>query len=132
MVDLENIDKKMPILVADDYLLTRNLVKAILKSLGFSNIHEAENGTVALYKLRNEDFSFVICDWYMPNLMGIDVLRTIRCEDRTKDIPFLMLTAEGQKANVVEAMKEGVSNYVIKPFSAEILATKIEEIFQQK
>jgi two-component system chemotaxis response regulator CheY len=129
---LNSLDKAMPILVVDDFSTMRRIVKNCLKQLGFENITEAEDGSVALQKLGANEFKFIISDWNMPNMMGIDLLKAVRGDAKLKAIPFLMVTAEAQKENVIEAAKAGVSNYIIKPFTADVLQTKMEAIFKQK
>lgn len=128
---LDALDKKMPILVVDDFNTMRRIVKNCLKQLGFENISEAEDGRIALTKLTDGDFKFIISDWNMPNMMGIELLKAVRGDPKLKEVPFLMVTAESQKENVLEAAKAGVSNYIIKPFTADILQTKMEAIFKK-
>jgi two-component system chemotaxis response regulator CheY len=123
-------DPNMKILVVDDMSTMRRIVKNIMKQLGFAKVEEAENGQDALDKLRAEPFGFVISDWNMPVMTGIDLLRAIRADDKLKDIPVLMVTAEAQKENLVEAIKAGVSNYIVKPFTAEVLQEKMNKIFK--
>ena len=123
-------DPNMKILVVDDMLTMRRIVKNIIKQLGFANVEEAENGQDALDKLKAESFGFVISDWNMPVMTGIDLLRAIRADDKLKAIPVLMVTAEAQKENLVEAIKAGVSNYIVKPFTAEVLQEKMSKIFK--
>lgn len=132
MSALNALDKNMPILIVDDFSTMRRIVKNCLKQLGFENITEAEDGTAALSKLESTEFKFIISDWNMPNMMGIDLLKAVRSSDKLKTIPFLMVTAEAQKENVLEAAKAGVSNYIIKPFTADVLQTKMEAIFKSK
>lgn len=129
---LNTLDKNMPILVVDDFSTMRRIVKSCLKELGFENITEAEDGKVALDKMRVADFKLVISDWNMPNMMGIDLLKAVRGDSKLKATPFVLVTAEGQKENVIEAAKAGVSNYVVKPFTAETLQTKLEAVFNKK
>lgn len=129
MSSIHNLDKNMEILVVDDFLTMRKIVKNNLKQLGFKNFTEAEDGKQALDKIKEKDFDFIISDWNMPNMMGIDLLKAIRADERTKKIPFLMVTAEGKKENVLEAAKAGVSNYIVKPFTQDGLVSKIEGIF---
>jgi two-component system chemotaxis response regulator CheY len=105
-------------------------VKNILKQLGFTNLEEAENGQDALNKLRAEPYGFVVSDWNMPVMMGIDLLRSIRADEALKHIPVLMVTAEAQKENLMEAIQAGVSNYIVKPFTAETMQEKINKIFK--
>jgi two-component system, chemotaxis family, chemotaxis protein CheY len=123
-------DPNMKILVVDDMSTMRRIVKNIMKQLGFANVEEAENGQEALAKLRAETFGFVISDWNMPVMTGIDMLRAIRADEKLKPIPVLMVTAEAQKENLVEAIQAGVSNYIVKPFTAEVLQEKMNKIFK--
>jgi two-component system, chemotaxis family, chemotaxis protein CheY len=123
-------DPNMKILVVDDMTTMRRIVKNILKQLGFANIEEAENGQEALQKLRAEPFGFVVSDWNMPVMTGIDMLRAIRADEKLKAIPVLMVTAEAQQANLVEAIQAGVSNYIVKPFTAETMQEKLQKIFK--
>lgn len=124
-------DVNMKILVVDDMSTMRRIVKNILKQLGFSNMEEAENGQEALQKLRAEPFGFVVSDWNMPVMPGIEMLRAIRADERLKHIPVLMVTAEAQKENLIEAIQAGVNNYVVKPFTAETMQEKINKIFSK-
>jgi len=123
-------DPNMKILVVDDMSTMRRIVKNILKQLGFNNLEEAENGQEALTKLRADTYGFVVSDWNMPIMMGIDMLRAIRADEKLKKIPVLMVTAEAQKENLMEAVQAGVSNYVVKPFTAETMQDKINKIFK--
>jgi two-component system chemotaxis response regulator CheY len=124
-------DLNMKILVVDDMSTMRRIVKNILKQLGFSNMEEAENGQEALQKLRAESFGFVVSDWNMPVMPGIEMLRAIRADEKLKHIPVLMVTAEAQKENLIEAIQAGVNNYVVKPFTAETMQEKINKIFNK-
>ncbi|MGB4887570.1 MAG: chemotaxis response regulator CheY [Nitrospira sp.] len=123
-------DPNMKILVVDDMSTMRRIVKNILKQLGFNNLEEAENGQEALKKLKADTYGFVVSDWNMPIMMGIDMLRAIRADEKLKTIPVLMVTAEAQKENLMEAVQAGVSNYVVKPFTAETMQEKINKIFK--
>jgi len=123
-------DPNMKILVVDDMSTMRRIVKNIMKQLGFANVEEAENGQDALDKLRAEPYGFVVSDWNMPVMTGIDMLRAIRADEKLKSIPVLMVTAEAQKENLVEAIQAGVSNYIVKPFTAEVLQEKMGKIFK--
>lgn len=123
-------DPSMKILIVDDMATMRRIVKNILKQLGFSNVEEAENGQEGLQKLRADTFGFVISDWNMPVMTGIDMLRAIRADDKLKAIPVLMVTAEAQQTNLVEAIQAGVSNYIVKPFTAETMQEKMAKIFK--
>jgi two-component system, chemotaxis family, chemotaxis protein CheY len=108
----------------------RRIVKNIMKQLGFANVEEAENGQDALDKLKADTFGFVISDWNMPVMTGIQLLRAIRADEKLKAIPVLMVTAEAQKENLIEAIQAGVSNYIVKPFTAEVLQEKMGKIFK--
>lgn len=123
-------DLNMKVLVVDDMSTMRRIVKNILKQLGFNNLEEAENGQDALGKLKVEPYGFVVSDWNMPVMMGIDMLRAIRADEKLKHIPVLMVTAEAQKENLMEAIQAGVSNYIVKPFTAETMQEKINKIFK--
>ena len=123
-------DPNSKILVVDDMSTMRRIVKNILKQLGFNNLEEAENGQDALTKLHADTYGFVVSDWNMPVMMGIDMLRAIRADEKLKKIPVLMVTAEAQKENLMEAVQAGVSNYVVKPFTAETMQDKINKIFK--
>lgn len=131
MGNLDHLSRDMKILVVDDFSTMRRIVKNILQQLGFHKIDEAEDGKVALTKLQAQKFDFIVSDWNMPNMMGIDLLRAVRDDPNLKEIPFLMITAESQKDNVIEAVSAGVSNYVVKPFTAETLETKLMMIFKK-
>ena len=123
-------DLSMKILVVDDMVTMRRIVKNILKQLGFGNVDEAENGQEALQKLKADTFGFVVSDWNMPVMTGIDMLRAIRADEKLKAIPVLMVTAEAQQSNLIEAVQAGVSNYIVKPFTAEVMQEKIGKIFK--
>ena len=118
------------ILVVDDHMLTRDMVKSILRGLGYTNIVQAENGHVALNKIEEEEIGLVICDWNMPNLSGLEVLQEVRRIRGTKELPFLMLTAEAYRENVAVAVQAGVSDYIAKPFTADTLGEKVERILR--
>ena len=122
-------DPKMRILVVDDFATMRRIVKNILRQLGYNNIVEAEDGTAALAKLKSEEFDFVVTDWNMPNMNGLDLLKAIRDDADLKKLPVLMVTAEALKDNIVEAVKQGVNNYIVKPFTADQIKEKIDKIF---
>lgn len=122
---------EMKILVVDDFITMRRIIKGSLKKIGFNNFIEAEDGDKALKELKREKIDIVISDWNMPNMTGIELLRIMRKDKDLKHIPFIMITAEGQRENVIKAVHEGVSNYVIKPFTPEILAEKMKKIFTE-
>ena len=119
----------MKILVVDDFQTMRRIIKNYLRQLGFNNVEEAEDGDVALEKLKESEFDFVITDWNMPKMTGIDLLKKIRAASNFKNIPVLIITAEAEKENVVQAAQAGVNDYIVKPFTPEVLQTKIEKIF---
>lgn len=123
------IDTSISVLVVDDFATMRRIVKGVLKQLGFSSIIEAEDGANALEELKREKIGLIVSDWNMPNMTGLDLLRAVRGDDTLKGIPFIMVTAEGQKENVIEAVKCGVSNYIIKPFTPEAFSEKLGKVF---
>ena len=122
-------DPNMKILVVDDFSTMRRIVRNLLKELGFSNINEAEDGVDALKKLRAEPYDFVVSDWNMPNMTGIDLLREIRADATLKHLPVLMVTAEAKRENIIEAAQAGASGYVVKPFTSVTLDEKLQKIF---
>ena len=121
----------MKILVVDDFSTMRRIIKNLLKDLGFSNIQEADDGSTALPMLQQGDFDFVVTDWNMPGMQGIDLLRAIRADDSLKHLPVLMVTAETKKEQIVAAAQAGVNGYVVKPFTAATLKEKLEKIFER-
>jgi two-component system chemotaxis response regulator CheY len=126
------INLNMKVLVVDDFATMRKIVRNILKQIGFTNIVEADDGANAMEIIKNEKVDFVVTDWNMPNMTGLELLKNIRAEDRAKDVPVLMVTAEGLANNVVDAVKAGVDNYIVKPFTAETVQAKIEQIFAKR
>jgi len=125
-------DRNIRILVVDDAPMIRRILKNLLKEMGFTNIEEAEDGMVALQKLRQQKFDFVITDWNMPNLTGIELVQEIRKDPNLKHLPVMMVTAEAKKENIILALKSGVNNYIVKPFTPENVKSKIEAIFTPK
>lgn len=125
------LDKKMKILVVDDFSTMRRIITNVLRQLGFENIVEAEDGSKALAILEADPVDFVITDWNMPQMSGLDLLKAIRASEneQLKGIPVLMVTAEALQDNIIAAAKAGVNNYIIKPFDAATLSEKIEKIF---
>lgn len=123
-------DKSMKFLVVDDFSTMRRIVRNLLKELEFTNVDEAEDGVVALSKLRNGTFDFVVSDWNMPNMTGIELLKAIRADAALKHLPVLMVTAEAKKENIIEAAQAGASGYVVKPFTSAVLEEKLNKIFQ--
>ena len=128
-VDTMSANTNMKILVVDDFQTMRRIIRNYLRQLGFNNVEEAEDGDVALEKLIETQFDFVITDWNMPKMTGIDLLKKIRAENNFKNIPVLIITAEAEKENVVQAAQAGVKDYIVKPFTPEVLQAKIEKIF---
>ncbi len=124
-------DKNMKFLVVDDFSTMRRIVRNLLKELGYTNVDEAEDGAVALNKLKGGGFEFVVSDWNMPNMTGIELLRAIRADAALKHLPVLMVTAEAKKENIVEAAQAGASGYVVKPFTAATLEEKLNKIFEK-
>jgi two-component system chemotaxis response regulator CheY len=125
-------DSRMNILVVDDFSTMRKIIKNILRQLGYINILEADDGTSAMEVLRSEKGDFIISDWNMPQMTGIELLTAVRTSEEWKDMLFLMVTAEGQKENVIEAVKNRVNNYIVKPFTPETLTEKINKVFEGK
>ncbi|MEI7457182.1 MAG: chemotaxis response regulator CheY [Nitrosomonadales bacterium] len=117
-------------LVVDDFSTMRRIVRNLLKELGFANIQEAEDGVEALKKLRSDTYDFVVTDWNMPNMTGIELLREIRADAKLRHLPVLMVTAEAKRENIIEAAQAGASGYVVKPFTAATLDEKLKKIFQ--
>ncbi len=127
-----NVDVNIKILVVDDHQTMRQIVRRSLGELGFMNVTEAVDGMDALAKLQKDTFGFIISDWNMPNMMGLDFLKAVRSSESSKGIPFLMVTAEAKKENVFEAAKAGVSQYIVKPFTVASLEEKMTAIFSRK
>lgn len=125
-----DVNKKIKILVVDDFATMRKVIRNLLKQSGYEDVTEAEDGVAAMSTLKSTKIDFVISDWNMPNMTGIELLRAVRSDKELSTMPFLMVTAESLKANVVEAVKAGVSNYIVKPFTAEVLGEKIEKILE--
>ena len=118
-------------LVVDDFSTMRRIVRNLLKELGFTNVDEAEDGAVALGKLREGNFEFVVSDWNMPNMDGLTLLQRVRADARLKTLPFLMITAEAKKENIIAAAQSGASGYIVKPFTAATLQEKLGKIFEK-
>ncbi len=121
----------MKILVVDDFSTMRRIIKNLLRDLGFANIQEADDGNTALPMLKQGNFDFVVTDWNMPGMQGIDLLRAIRADASLKHIPVLMVTAEAKKEQIITAAQAGVNGYVIKPFTAATLKEKLVKIFER-
>jgi two-component system chemotaxis response regulator CheY len=123
------MDLNMKVLVVDDFATMRRIVKNVLKQIGFSDIVEADDGATALDVLKENQIDLIVSDWNMPKMTGLDLLKTVRGDESTKEIPFLMVTAEAQKDNVLQAVQAGVSNYIVKPFTADGVKEKLTQIF---
>ena len=121
----------MKILVVDDFSTMRRIIKNLLRDLGFTNTQEADDGLTALPMLQNGNFDFVVTDWNMPGMQGIDLLKAIRADEKLKNIPVLMVTAESKREQIIEAAQAGVNGYVVKPFTAVTLEEKINKIFER-
>ncbi|GAB6040238.1 chemotaxis response regulator CheY [Endothiovibrio diazotrophicus] len=125
------MDKNMKILIVDDFSTMRRIVKNLLRDLGFNNTHEADDGLTALPMLQSGDFDFLVTDWNMPGMQGIDLLKAVRADPRLAQLPVLMVTAESKREQIVEAAQAGVNGYIVKPFTAQTLKEKIERIFER-
>jgi len=124
-------DKNLKFLVVDDFSTMRRIVRNLLKELGYTNVEEAEDGAVALQRLKGGGIQFVITDWNMPNMTGIELLKAVRADDSLKHLPVLMITAEAKKENIVEAAQSGASGYIVKPFTAATLEEKMNKVFEK-
>ncbi|RJQ48497.1 MAG: chemotaxis protein CheY [Gammaproteobacteria bacterium] len=125
------MDKNMKILIVDDFSTMRRIIKNLLRDLGFNNTSEADDGNTALPMLQNGDFDFLVTDWNMPGMQGIDLLRAVRADAKLAKLPVLMVTAEAKRDQIVEAAQAGVNGYVVKPFTAVTLKEKIDKIFER-
>ncbi len=125
------MDKNMKILVVDDFSTMRRIVKNLLGDLGFKNIDEADDGNTALPKLQAGGFDFLVTDWNMPGMTGLDLLKTVRADPNLASMPVLMVTAESKREQIIEAAQAGVNGYIVKPFTAGTLEEKINKIFER-
>lgn len=125
------MDKNMKILIVDDFSTMRRIIKNLLRDLGFTNTHEADDGVTGLPQLQTGNFDFLITDWNMPGMTGIDLLKALRSDEKLRDLPVLMVTAEAKRDQIIEAAQAGVNGYVVKPFTAAVLKEKIEKIFER-
>lgn len=125
------MDTKMKVLVVDDFSTMRRIVKNLLTELGFTNIDEADDGSSALPILEQGGIDFLVTDWNMPKMAGIDLLKAVRANPKISHIPVLMVTAEAQRSQIMEAAEAGVNGYVVKPFTAETLKGKIDKVFER-
>ncbi len=123
------VDQSMPILVVDDYKTMIRIIRNLLKQLGFNDVDEAADGTEALQKMRSRRYGLVISDWNMEPMTGYDLLKNVRGDDSLGRTPFIMITAESKTENVIAAKKAGVNNYIVKPFNAATLKSKIDAVF---
>lgn len=121
----------MKILVVDDFSTMRRIIKNLLRDLGLTNTHEADDGSTALPMLKEGDFDFVVTDWNMPGMQGIDLLKHIRADERLKTMPVLMVTAEAKREQIIAAAQAGVNGYIVKPFTAATLKEKLDKIFDR-
>ncbi len=122
------VDKNMPVLIVDDYKTMLRIIRNLLKQLGFNNVDEATDGSDALSKLRAKRYELVISDWNMEPMTGLQLLREVRADEELKGMPFIMITAESKTENVVAAKEAGVNNYIVKPFNAATLKTKLTSV----
>lgn len=125
-------DKKMKILVVEDFATMRRIIRNLLRQGGYGNVVEAEDGTAALRRLKMDRVDLVIADWNMPKMTGLDLLKAMRKDRRLRDVPFLMVTAVAQKDDIIEAIRSGADNYLLKPFTAKTLSEKIDQIFSHQ
>ena len=125
------MDKTMKILIVDDFSTMRRIIKNLLRDLGFTNTDEADDGTTALPMLQSGKYDFLVTDWNMPGMTGIDLLRAVRNDSSLVNLPVLMVTAESKREQIIEAAQAGVNGYVVKPFTAATLQEKIDKIFER-
>ncbi len=125
------MDKNMKILVVDDFSTMRRIIKNLLRDLGFTNTQEADDGNTALPMLQTGNFDFLVTDWNMPGMQGIDLLKAVRADSKLKSIPVLMVTAESKREQIIEAAQAGVNGYIVKPFTAATLDEKLQKIFER-
>ncbi|WP_370977988.1 chemotaxis response regulator CheY [Agaribacterium sp. ZY112] len=125
------MDKNMKILIVDDFSTMRRIIKNLLRDLGFTNTQEADDGSTALPMLRSGDFDFLVTDWNMPGMTGIELLKEVRADAKLVSLPVLMVTAEAKRDQIIEAAQAGVNGYVVKPFTAQVLKEKIDKIFER-
>lgn len=122
------VDKNMNVLIVDDYKTMLRIINNLLKQLGFPNVDEATDGSMALEMFKNKQYGLIISDWNMEPMSGLELLKQVRAGGHNKDVPFIMITAESKTENVIAAKQAGVNNYIVKPFNAETLKTKIETV----
>ncbi|WP_413701320.1 chemotaxis response regulator CheY [Psychromonas sp. KJ10-10] len=125
------MDRNMKVLIVDDFSTMRRIIKNLLRDLGFTNTYEADDGNTALPMLKDGDFEFVVTDWNMPIMQGIDLLKEIRKDPKLKHLPVLMVTAEAKREQIIEAAQAGVNGYIVKPFTAGTLKEKLDKVFER-
>ena len=125
------MDRNIKILIVDDFSTMRRIIKNLLRDLGFTNTFEADDGNTALPMLKDGDFEFVVTDWNMPIMQGIDLLKEIRKDPELKHLPVLMVTAEAKRDQIIEAAQAGVNGYIVKPFTAGTLKEKLDKVFER-
>jgi len=125
------LDKNIKILIVDDFSTMRRIIKNLLRDLGYNNVQEADDGNTALPMLKSGKFDFLITDWNMPGMTGIELLKTVRADPELAKLPVLMVTAEQKREQIIEAAQAGVNGYIVKPFTAQTLKEKIEKIFER-
>ena len=125
------MDNKMKILIVDDFSTMRRIIKNLLRDLGYTNTQEADDGLTALPMLKGGNFDFLVTDWNMPGMQGIDLLKEVRADAKLASLPVLMVTAEQKREQIVEAAQAGVNGYIVKPFTAQTLKEKIDKIFER-
>ena len=122
------VDKNMAVLIVDDYKTMLRIIRNLLRQIGFNNVDEASDGATALQKLRRDSFGLVISDWNMEPMTGLQLLKEVRADEKLRGLPFIMVTAESKTENVIAAKKAGVNNYIVKPFNAATLKTKMTAV----
>jgi two-component system, chemotaxis family, chemotaxis protein CheY len=122
------VDKNMKILIIDDYKTMLRIIRNLLSQLGFSNVDEATNGSMALVRLKETKYDLIISDWNMEPMTGLELLKCVRADEALKHIPFIMVTAESKTENVIAAKQAGVNNYIVKPFNADTLKSKLSSV----
>lgn len=122
------VDMNINILIVDDYKTMLRIIRSLLTQIGFSNIDEAANGSMAVEKLKEKKYGLIISDWNMEPMTGLELLKNVRANESTKTIPFIMVTAESKTDNVIAAKQAGVSNYIVKPFNSETLKAKLVSV----
>jgi len=125
------MDLNMKVLAVDDYAAMRRALRNVLKQIGFTNIVEADDGSTALRALKKQKIDVILADWNMPRMTGLELLKAVRNDESLRNIPFVMVTAEAQKSAVLEAVQAGVSSYIVKPFTADVVKEKLKQIFDK-